>query len=466
MAAPTLLISEVTESAQNITAEHLLFTATASGECMLCVQISFSSLNAAAASIYTRLEHTLADNTVLSYNQSMPIQTKFAAANTAFGLRLSDPVWLKNGEKLNVYALSTNASDTSVTYLAKVLDASSVLSANVTAVGGTVGTKIDLVDAPNATAVTAIQNGLATLTDASAKYAAIIAAISASEVTGYLGRCFSPTLQNELTKDGAGQIVVVPIFKLDPDFDSEHINPATTALVVWKGGAPIGVGAAAATVWGDIAVSAANPILLNVTIDADDLDTDGMVTIAIGMVDTNGKTALAMLISNVVDSTIATNIDSLVAVAPASVPQTKIEAEASFAAIDITDDIAALATTTQLTAAVAPLATAANLAVVDGVVDEILANTEVLMGGNGAVHFAYTVTDTAGSTPIQGVYVRVTSDLAGTTTIATGTTNANGIACDVYGHEYLGLPVGTAYFWRSKPSVAFTNPDIEVVTET
>lgn len=128
MANTMLIGSELTETGQNITAEHLLFTYTSSGETCVAVQIAFAALNAAAASITVRCEHEFvrtvgATPTTFLANMDIPTFTKFAAANTAAGLRLLGPFHLPDGEKLNVYALSSNPNDTSVTYYASVLDA-------------------------------------------------------------------------------------------------------------------------------------------------------------------------------------------------------------------------------------------------------------------------------------------------------------------------------------------------------
>src|SRR5574343_201343 len=107
MATPSVLIgAAITESEQNITTEHLLFTHAAVGEELVEIQISFSSLNAAAALIRVRLEHTLGNDTVVAYNRDCCTVSKWAAANTAAGMRLLGPVLLLDGEKLNVYGYS------------------------------------------------------------------------------------------------------------------------------------------------------------------------------------------------------------------------------------------------------------------------------------------------------------------------------------------------------------------------
>ena len=117
------IVSTQTGSAQNITTEHLLFTITASGEQVLMFQPSVSGLNAAAANIQFRLAHSLGNNTVVNDQQDIVARAKYAAANTYYGCQEMGPITLKNGEKALFYALSSNASDTSVTYVVDVIDA-------------------------------------------------------------------------------------------------------------------------------------------------------------------------------------------------------------------------------------------------------------------------------------------------------------------------------------------------------
>lgn len=75
--------------------------------------------------------------------------------------------------------------------------------------------------------------------------------------------------------------------------------------------------------------------------------------------------------------------------------------------------------------------------------------------GSGASTHTYTVT-TAGGVPIQGVVVQVSTDLAGTNVIASGTT-------DAFGQITFYLDSGTYYMWSFKSGYNFTNPDTEVV---
>ncbi len=77
--------------------------------------------------------------------------------------------------------------------------------------------------------------------------------------------------------------------------------------------------------------------------------------------------------------------------------------------------------------------------------------------GAGAIEFTYTLTNADDATPIANADVWATSDLAGNTIIASGTTNASGIVT-------FWLDAGTVYIWRAKSGWNFTNPDTETVS--
>lgn len=77
------------------------------------------------------------------------------------------------------------------------------------------------------------------------------------------------------------------------------------------------------------------------------------------------------------------------------------------------------------------------------------------VAGTGAVTWTYTVT-LADTTPVGGVAVWVTSDIAGTTVLASGLTNASGVVT-------FYLDAGTVYVWCKKDGYTFTNPDTETV---
>ena len=106
--------------------------------------------------------------------------------------------------------------------------------------------------------------------------------------------------------------------------------------------------------------------------------------------------------------------------------------------------------------------------IADGVWDETLADHVAAgstgeklddmccMLGEGATSYTYTVTNSVTGLPIQGVVVTVTTDIAGTNAIATGTT-------DVSGEIDFWLDPATYYMWSFKSGYTFTNPDTEVV---
>jgi len=96
-------------------------------------------------------------------------------------------------------------------------------------------------------------------------------------------------------------------------------------------------------------------------------------------------------------------------------------------------------------------------------VDDVTGGTSLLTLPCGAViEFTYTVTD-GGGLPIDGVYVEISTDIAGANVIWCGYTDAFGVARDVNG--YLPrLDPGTYYFWRQLAGYIFVDPDPEVVS--
>lgn len=82
----------------------------------------------------------------------------------------------------------------------------------------------------------------------------------------------------------------------------------------------------------------------------------------------------------------------------------------------------------------------------------------------GCIQYTYTVTNTVTGLGEPGVTVWVTTDLAGTNTIWSGTTDAFGVARD----SENGLPcldAGTYYFWKHKVGfIDNQDPDTEVVS--
>ncbi len=82
---------------------------------------------------------------------------------------------------------------------------------------------------------------------------------------------------------------------------------------------------------------------------------------------------------------------------------------------------------------------------------------DIPTAGAGAVTFVYTCYKVDGSTPLSGCDIWVTTDQAGSNTVASGVTNTSG-------QVTVFLDAGTMYFWRQHPDFTFTNPDSEVVS--
>lgn len=82
-----------------------------------------------------------------------------------------------------------------------------------------------------------------------------------------------------------------------------------------------------------------------------------------------------------------------------------------------------------------------------------------------AVQYDYIVTEAGSGDPIQGATVSISTDLAGSNMIFTGTTNATGVLKSMsQPTESPWLSPGTYYFWSYHPLYEFTNPDTEVVS--
>jgi hypothetical protein len=84
-----------------------------------------------------------------------------------------------------------------------------------------------------------------------------------------------------------------------------------------------------------------------------------------------------------------------------------------------------------------------------------LINTRITLGV-GAITWTYNLVDEH-AVPIADATVWVSSDLAGTTVLASGVT-------DAAGNVTFYLDAGTVYVWCQKSGYNFTNPDTEVVS--
>ena len=96
-----------------------------------------------------------------------------------------------------------------------------------------------------------------------------------------------------------------------------------------------------------------------------------------------------------------------------------------------------------------------DLSTIDTVVDAIKLKTDTL-GGAGALTWTYTLTNSSTGAAIIGADVWVTTDIAGTNIVATGTTGSSG-------NVTFYLDAGTYYIWRQCNGYTFTNPDTEIV---
>ena len=91
----------------------------------------------------------------------------------------------------------------------------------------------------------------------------------------------------------------------------------------------------------------------------------------------------------------------------------------------------------------------------DGSVNDWIKNSQIL--GAGSITHAYTVTETDNVTPIEGVKVWVSTDIAGANLVA-----GFGMT-DIAGNVEFRLEAGWYYFWSYKLGRTFTNPDYEEV---
>lgn len=88
----------------------------------------------------------------------------------------------------------------------------------------------------------------------------------------------------------------------------------------------------------------------------------------------------------------------------------------------------------------------------------------IVAGGSiGTIEFTYTVDD--GVDPVEGADIWISTDLAGTNVIWSGTTDALGVAVSRVGAVKPFLDPGTYYFWVQKTGYSPPSyPDTEVVS--
>ena len=76
--------------------------------------------------------------------------------------------------------------------------------------------------------------------------------------------------------------------------------------------------------------------------------------------------------------------------------------------------------------------------------------------GPGAVAFTYPLTSQSDNSPIAGVRVTASDDIAGSHVVAEAISNASGVVI-------FHLDAGRYYLWREKPGLSFVDPDTQDV---
>lgn len=117
-------LEQDTGSGLDITSEAQIGEYTASSDRSVGASFRISSMNGAAATLTMRLAHTSSGDTLI--RNWYFSKAKHTAANTVFGDEFP-PVAVKSGEKLKLYALSSNSNDTSVTWATDWITISAVL---------------------------------------------------------------------------------------------------------------------------------------------------------------------------------------------------------------------------------------------------------------------------------------------------------------------------------------------------
>lgn len=186
-------------SALNITTIQATGSYTASGEKVVMAQVRLSSLNGAAALVTAKLAQTSAADAAIAPVRSQWSVMKNTATDTVFGGPLLGPVYLADGEKAVASVLSSNASDTSVTWSVEWLDVGS----------GGAAASIDAQDVVDALKLTYTAGD-----PAAGSPAAILAAIPTAAAIG---------------TDAASKILATPAQKIATDEDGKVTtsNPST-----------------------------------------------------------------------------------------------------------------------------------------------------------------------------------------------------------------------------------------------
>ena len=116
----SILATTLSGTGKNLSAEVLLNTFTATLDRNVALQIRLSNIPANDQTITIRVEYTTAADVVLGSKVCYDSSPKNAAANTTYSIDLC-PTWMRVGEKLKIYATSTDGTATNVSYRIDVL---------------------------------------------------------------------------------------------------------------------------------------------------------------------------------------------------------------------------------------------------------------------------------------------------------------------------------------------------------
>lgn len=157
------------------------------------------------------------------------------------------------------------------------------------------------------------------------------------------------------------------------------------------------------------------------------------------------------LISDYLDTAVSSRLSTAGYTAPDNSSITAIKAKTDNLPTDPADE-------SLLEAAIAAIPAAPSVAAIDSQLSGTHGAGSWLSGGTGggSVTYTYYVEDSSTLGPLPEVEVSVYSDLALTTLIASGIT-------DAFGNIVFYLDPGTYYFVSRKSGYSFTNPDTEVV---
>lgn len=128
----SLILSTTSGTGANLSSEAALGAQfTASADMMVRPSYRLSGLNGAAATFTLKARQYASDGTTKIRTFGPFYRNKEAATDTVDGDQF-DSIFLKNGEKLEIRALSSNASDTNVTWQINWLDPMSATVFNIT----------------------------------------------------------------------------------------------------------------------------------------------------------------------------------------------------------------------------------------------------------------------------------------------------------------------------------------------